>query len=553
LLAGERRLHSRLRVAAWWWLTRLGVTALAGSLLCASFPPVNWWWAAIPAFALLAWVLTHPATTVAGGAGYGLAFGLAFYIPLVPWAAAFAGTLPWLGLAALCAVFTPFFGLTAVLVRRLPGWPVWFAVLWQLSEWLRSWIPFGGVPWGVVATGQTHGPLLPLVRLGGSPLLSVAVVLIGASLTAIGRDLAVRARSRDGTELLDVRPQRAAALAGVCLCVVVGAAAAAWPLMRRAAAADGPSVTVAAVQGNVPQRGYDFNAQRRAVLDNHVRETLRLAEDVRAGTAPRPLFVVWPENSSDIDPLLNPDAGRQITVAARAAGVPILVGALLMVPHTALDNPAYTNTVIAWDPAAGPGERHTKQFVQPFGEYLPLPWLFARFAPHVSRPGYIVAGRSTGVVHIAGVPVGVGACWEVTFDQALRQSVRGGAELLAVPSNNATFGEMMSEQELAFSKVRAVELDRYVVVASTTGTSAVIAPDGLEVARTGYFTPAYLDTSVHLKTNLTPAARWGALVQWVLIAIGAAAVLVAAVGRRRLRPRPAAAAPDSSAVFAAQG
>jgi apolipoprotein N-acyltransferase len=530
------RPSGRLHVEPLGWLTRLGITVSAGALFCLSFPPVNWWWTAIPAFALFAWVLTNPTTTPVGGAAYGLVFGLAFYVPLVPWAGAFAGTLAWLGLAVLCAVFTPFFGLTAVLVRGLPGWPVWFAVLWQVSEWLRSWIPFGGVPWGVIAAGQARGPLLPLVRLGGSPLLSISVVLLGCGLTALARNLAMRARHGHGHRVsLQAGSPRSLVPSGAYLCVVLAVAAATWVVVQRPTPADDPSVTVAAVQGSVPQLGHDFNARRRAVLDNHVRETLRLAEDVRAGKAPRPLFVVWPENSSDIDPLLYRDAGRQITVAARAIGVPILVGALLLVPHSAADHPAYTNTVIAWDPAAGPSERHTKQFVQPFGEYLPLPWLFSRFATHVNRFGYIVPGRSTGVVHPAGVPVGVGACWEVTFDRALRQSVRGGAELLAIPANAATFGKVMSEQELGFAKVRAVELDRYVVVASTTGVSAVIAPDGRELVRTEYFAPAYLDTSVHLKTGLTPAARWGALVQWMLIAIGAGAVLIAAVRGRRQR------------------
>ena len=74
------------------------------------------------------------------------------------------------------------------------------------------------------------------------------------------------------------------------------------------------SVTVAAVQGNVPRLGLEFNAQRRAVLDNHVRETVRLADDVRAGRAAQPMFVIWPENSSDIDPLANADAADQISV-----------------------------------------------------------------------------------------------------------------------------------------------------------------------------------------------------------------------------------------------
>ena len=102
--------------------------------------------------------------------------------------------------------------------------------------------------------------------------------------------------------------------------------------------------------------------------------------------------------------------------------------------------------------------------------------------------------QSSDVVHIAGVPVGVATCWEVIFDREPRKAVLNGAQLLAVPSNNATFNKTMSEQQLAFAKVRAVEHDRYVVVAGTTGISAVIAPDGGELARTDFFEPAYLDT-----------------------------------------------------------
>jgi apolipoprotein N-acyltransferase len=127
---------------------------------------------------------------------------------------------------------------------------------------------------------------------------------------------------------------------------------------------------------------------------------------------------------------------------------------------------------------------------------------------------------------MAGVPVGVATCWEVIFDRVPRKAVLGGAQLLAVPANNATFNKRMSEQQLAFAKVRAVEHDRYVVVAGTTGISAVVAPDGAELARTDFFQPAYLDMQVRLKTRLTPATRWGPLLQWVMVLAAGAVILV---------------------------
>ncbi len=166
-------------------LTRLSATVVAGLLLCASYPQFNWWWAAILAFGVLAWVLTRPATTPVGGFGYGFLFGVAFYLPLIRWISILVGAVPLLALVALCATFPGLFGLGAVTVRRLAGWPIWFALLWTAQEWLKCTIPFGGFPWGVVAAGQTSGPFLPLVRLGGVPLLSLAIVLTGCSAAAL--------------------------------------------------------------------------------------------------------------------------------------------------------------------------------------------------------------------------------------------------------------------------------------------------------------------------------------------------------------------------------
>ncbi|OBG87816.1 apolipoprotein N-acyltransferase [Mycobacterium sp. E136] len=506
-------------------LPQLAVVIVAGLLLCLSFPPFGWWYLSFVAFALLAWVLTRETTTVRGGFGYGFVFGAAFYLPLLPWVGAFVGPFPWIGLALAEAFFPALFGAAAVAVRKLPGWPLWFAGLWSAQEWLKSTVPFGGFPWGVVAYGQTESPLRSIAQLGGAPLLSFATVLVGFSVAAIVFEV-VEWWRRDAGQ--NAAPP-AVVVPGVAISAVLLVTALTWPHVRQSGlgAGDEHSVTVAVVQGNVPRLGLDFNAQRRAVLDNHVRETLQLAEDVRAGRAPRPMFVVWPENSSDIDPLANPDADELISSAASAIDAPILVGAVVEAPGATPDEPATTNSVIVWNPRGGPGERHDKQIVQPFGEYLPWRGFFRHFSDYADRAGYFVPGDGTGVVHPAGVPVGVTTCWEVIFDRAPRESVRNGAQLLVVPSNNATFTESMSEQQLAFARLRAVEHDRYVVVAGTTGISAVISPDGRELSRTSFYEPAYLDSAVRLKTQLTAATRWGPLVEGLLIALGVGGLIAA--------------------------
>ena len=158
----------------------------AGLLLCLSFPPFGWWYTAIVAFALLAWVLTRDSTTLVGGFGYGFLFGAAFNIPLLPWTGVMVGLLPWLALAiAAGRVSRLVRSACGCVARRLTGWPIWFAGLWALAEWAKSTVPFGGFPWGVVGFGQTDGPLLPLAQVGGAPLVSFAVTLLGFSLAAL--------------------------------------------------------------------------------------------------------------------------------------------------------------------------------------------------------------------------------------------------------------------------------------------------------------------------------------------------------------------------------
>lgn len=520
----ERPLVARLKRTLAPRAMRIAASIAAGAMVAVSFPPFDWWLCTFVAFGLLAWVLAHPSTTKAGGFGYGFLFGLAFYVPLLPWISGFVGSVPWLALSAMEALFPAVFGLLAVVVRKLPGWPAWFACLWVLAEWLKSTIPFGGFPWGVVGYTQDNSPLLVIAHFGGVPLVSFAVALVGFGLGALTMEAVRWWRTDHHSGRVDI-PTVVVPGVSVALVLVVVALATPYVKQSSAGAGDDPPTTVAAVQGSVPRLGLDFNAQRRAVLDNHVRQTLRLAEDVRAGRAPQPAVVIWPENSSDIDPIVNKDAADQIGVATDAIGAPILVGAVVAAPGYTPEDPQATNTVIAWDPTTGPGERHDKKIVQPFGEYLPWRSFFRLLSSFADRAGYFVPGDGDGVVHAAGIPIGVTTCWEVIFDRAARESVLNGAQFIAVPTNNATFDESMSAQLLSFARLRAVEHDRFVVVAGTVGISAVIGPDGRELARSEWFEPAYLDAQIRLKTSLTPATRWGPAIQGLIVIAGAAGLL----------------------------
>ncbi|MFC8508770.1 apolipoprotein N-acyltransferase [Streptomyces sp. NPDC057411] len=510
-------------------LLRPGAAVLSGVLLFLSFPPRPLWWLALPAFGLLGWTLRG--RRLRAGFGLGYLAGLGFLLPLLVWTGAEVGAVPWLALAAVEALFVAAVGLGIAAVSRLPAWPVFAAAVWILGEAARARVPFGGFPWGKVAFGQADGVFLPLAAVGGTPVLGFAVALCGFGLYELLRQVLKRraARTADG-ELPAVEGDAPAAApkpsgpgraplvaAALAVLVPVTGALAALPLVDDSAE-DG-TATVAAVQGNVPRLGLDFNSQRRAVLDNHANRTKELAAAVKAGREPQPDLVLWPENSSDIDPYANPDAYEVIDEAVRTIGAPTVIGAVIAPPTGKL-----RNTLIQWDPAKGPVAEYDKRHVQPFGEYIPMRSFVRIFNSDVDRVRRDFGpGHKVGVFDLAGTRVGLATCYEAAFDWAVRDTVTHGAQLITVPSNNATFGRSeMTYQQLAMSRVRAVEHSRSVVVPVTSGVSAIIRPDGKIVAQTELFTPDVLVEKVPLRSSLTPATRMGTLPEGLLVAVALA-------------------------------
>ncbi|GGT93273.1 apolipoprotein N-acyltransferase [Streptomyces lateritius] len=491
-----------------WRLVRPGAAVLAGVMLFLSFPPRPLWWLAVPAFGLLGWALRG--RRLRAGFGLGYLAGLGFLLPLLIWTGAVVGRFPWIALSAVEAVFIAAAGLGIAAVSRLPAWPVWAAGVWILAEAARARVPFGGFPWGKIAFGQADGVFLPLAAVGGTPVLGFAVALCGFGLYEVIRQ--VRAWRASG----DV-PRGPLAAAALAVLAPVTGAVAAMPLVDDSAE-DG-AATVAAVQGNVPRLGLDFNDQRRAVLDNHAARTTELAEAVEKGTKPRPDFVLWPENSSDIDPYANPDAYDVIDKAVKKIGVPTVIGAVIA-PETG----KLRNTLVEWDPDKGPVATYDKRHVQPFGEYIPMRPFVRIFNSNVDRVSRdFGAGHEIGVFDLAGTKVGLATCYEAAFDWAVRDTVTHGAQLISVPSNNATFGRSeMTYQQLAMSRVRAVEHSRSVVVPVTSGVSAIIRPDGEIVRQSAMFTPDVLVEKVPLRSSLTPATRMGTLPEALLVAVALA-------------------------------
>jgi apolipoprotein N-acyltransferase len=471
-------------------VTRLLLAVVSGLLLDLAFPPHDVWWLAPISVGLL--TATVRQQTSRRGALLGLLHGLGFFVPLLVWTGTIAGPVAWFALALMESAFLALLGAALSVVTRRRAWPLWAAALWVGEESLRDRLPFGGFPWGRLAFSQGHTPLTPLAAVGGAPLVTFAVAMVGVALIT--------------------RPRPAMLLAPL---LVVAALLIPVPT-------GGSAVTVAVIQGNVPRLGLDAFAQRAAVLTNHVQATRQLAADVRAGKVAPPDLVVWPENASDLDPYTDPQAAALITAAVQDIGVPVLVGAVTDGPGRFVSNRG-----IVWDPVTGPGATYVKRHPVPFGEYIPYRSLVRRITTKVDLvPRDFARGGGSGVLTVGPARLGDVICFEVAYDGVVRDAITGGGRLLVVQTNNATFGRSgETTQQLAMGRLRAVEHGRTVLVAATSGVSAVIAPDGRVQASTRVFTRNVLVQRVVLRDDQTLATRIGAWPELFLSLLGAAALI----------------------------
>jgi len=491
------------------------VLALAGGLmLAAAFPPIDFGPSAPVGVALLSAALWR--TRARRGVGLGLLAGLAFFLPLLSWMTVI-GTDAWLMLSLWCAAWFMLLGAGTAVTSRLPLAPVWIAALWVLIEGLRGRIPWGGFPWGSLSFSQANTDVGAAAAVGGTALVSFAVALAGACLISFA------------VALSEGRWRRALGAATTIAAVLVLPG---WLAPSATPPASGQQASVAIVQGGTPQSGMGAMDVRRAVLDNHVAQTLDLAAAIDRGEEVRPDFVLWPENSSDLDPFGDPQVALDITAAARAVGVPILVGAVTTVP----DDPNLVwNVGIVWDPVTGPSQMYVKTHPVPFGEYIPFR---EQLAPLIGRfdriPRDFAAGDLPGNLDIAGIDVGAVICFEIAYTDVVAQVVNGGAGLIAVQTNNATYGETAQpEQQLAIERMQATHTGRTVLVAATSGISAVITPDRAVTATMGMGEQGWMLATVDLVDEPTWGVTVGPALELTLGLLAALGIILSVVERRR--------------------
>ena len=442
-----------------------------GVLLAAALPPWGWWPLAFAGVVCLDRLIADRPRWARFRRGS--AIGLGLYVPSLAWMIDM--TAPGYVIAAVA--YAALLGVAVTVVpATAPG--RWLALpgaiaLTELLRW--SW-PFGGVPLSSLAVGQVGGPLAPVLRVGGSLLLVEVTVVVGVALAALVARrwvaAAVAARRRGG------RPRRRH--------------------RRPPGAATGDDLRVALVQGGGPQGTRAWNTDEREVFERHL-EASELVE-----TPGRPRGVA---------------RGRGRRRRARdVAGGP---GAVRAGPRARRD------------PGRGRGRGRGRRALP----QLP-PWRTTPTARSSTATTRCTACRSASTCRCAGCSsrsaaaslterdavigehparldtpagrLGVAISWEIFFGDRVREGVQDGAEIVLNPTNGSSFsGTLVQTQQVASSRMRAIENDRWVLQVAPTGFTAIVDPDGTVDQRTAVSEQRVLQGTVELRQGTTLYTRFG--------------------------------------------
>jgi apolipoprotein N-acyltransferase len=367
-------------------------------------------------------------------------------------------------------------------------------VLWVLGEWVRLWF-FTGFPWLALGYSQIDTPLAGFAPIGGVYAVSLASAFVAGAAASL-------ALAPGRARMFAVAAAFTIAVGGLALGRVDWTTPAGTP------------VTVALLQGNIPQ-DLKFDPSRyRATLETY----LRLAMQARAKLVVLPETAV-PRFLDAVDPAFVDG----LAARARANGGDVLLGA----PVRDSDG-RYYNAIVSLGSA--PTQTYAKSHLVPFGEFVPpgFHWIVAIL--RIPLSDFSRGGPDQRTLAVAGERVAPNVCYEDAFGEEIIRMLPE-ATLLVNVSNVAWFGDSLAPaQHLEISRMRALETGRYLLRATNTGVTAIVDERGRVVARLPAFTEGVLSGEAQGRTGATPYVRMGN-VPVLVLALSLLAVTIAAAKR----------------------
>ena len=433
--------------------------ALAAFLVSAAFEPIGLWFSAVLGYALFLRRLRSAGSPVWSS----LFFGFLVNAIVLHWSSKYVGALPWILLSLLQAIFYAPVGWVFKKTQSL-RWAI-FTIL--ICEELRARFPFGGFSWTRIAFSQVDSPLTPLVSYGGVLLLSFATLLLALLFTHI------RIRNT---------------LIAFFVVLVSGF------IPSNAKGAE--SLSLIAIQGNTPSVGLEFNSRAKAVFDLHRDATQRLVKSNYDA-------IIWPENAIDIDPRNYPEVATDIEQLTKELQTPLIAGVVLQ------ENGHPANASMLYGVDGQVETTYIKRYLTPFGEYMPLRGLAEIISPFAKSVNDFKPGDNFVAHTVSGKQISPIICYEIINDGLVREGALNTGAFI-VQTNSATFANTAeSAQQLAITRIRAIEHSREILSVSTVGISAFIDNNGVVKAQTAENVSTSLSGELGISSHRTWSDRLG--------------------------------------------
>lgn len=470
----------------------------SGAFVAFSLPPWGWWPLAFIGIAIFARITTSGITHKRTQFLLGTIFAFGWFAPGMCWM--WFLTPP--GYVIAVILFAAFHGVASVVGSRSMYPLVALPLAHALAETFRFSFPFGGVPLASLAISQSASPLVGIVRIGGPLLLTFCVLQIGFALS----------------QLVVAPKMKHLAVFGAIVALVVCAG-----MFAPKGSDTGETRTIAAVQGGGPQGTLAINTNPRDVVERHLAAT-------RTITSTNLDMVIWPENVIDVADFYDSVERTEIAEQAARLNAPFVVGIT-----EDMNARYFTNAQIVVNEDGTLGDRYDKVRRVPFGEFVPLRGLLETLGAPVDRiPRDALAGSDIAQLQVDDTTVGVVISWEVFFSGRANEGVEAGGSLLVNPTNGSSYtGTILQTQQIASSRLRAIENGRWLVQVSPTGFSAFISPTGEVFNRTGVSEQRVLERTINLRSGRTLYSNLGDL-PFIVLMVAVLGSLAFIARKRRL-------------------
>jgi apolipoprotein N-acyltransferase len=450
----------------------------AGLLVAASMPPWGWWPLGFAGIAMYGSVAVRQKEKTFST---GFLFAAAWFLPSMAWIWFLSAP----GYIVAVLIFCVMHGIASFIAARISSndnsHRSALVICHSLAEVLRLSFPFGGVPLATLAIGQVSGPLADLAPLMGVIGISTATLYLA----------------------LTHRKFRAICVVGFL--VLLGST---WNSTHSA----GRTLNLAIIQGGGEQGTHAIDTNPRDVFDVHMAATKTLQPNSQRDA------VIWPENAINItNQGLFFDSPEYIEIAqeARRLNVPFVVG----ITEDAGER-QFTNAQVVVNIDGSVSGRYDKVRRVPFGEYMPMRSLLKAIgAPTDLVPRDARAGDSRGWLDVADTRASVAISWEIFFGGRVNEGIADGATFIINPTNGSSYTwTILQTQQIASSRLRALEQGRDVVQISPTGFSAFIDSSGEVHERTSISEQQVVERSIQLRSGHTLYSRMGnAVYIWALL------------------------------------